>query len=124
MAPRLALAVLLLQYTANAFNFPKLNPQPTKVFNHIKVAAVAAAEEDPAITACSIAYYAVSSCAAIDGLTDAPAATQAACICCVDSVEVDEYYGSCASYIRSNVPRSSDLYSGMHMVRLAHVLES
>lgn len=113
MAQRLVAALILAHNAANAFSFPELLPTPTRAFNNI-IAAAASATNDPAVTACAIVFSAVDRCASISGLTDAPEATQAACYCCgATTVELDEYYSSCADYISSNSPKSSTLYSGM-----------
>jgi hypothetical protein len=111
MGRTLITALLLAHNAANAFVYPELFPTPTKVLNNL-VAAAAAATGD--VEACSVALGVVSSCGAIAGFTDAPAATQAACLCCASqTVELEEYYSSCADYIESNFPKSSTQYSGM-----------
>lgn len=116
MGRTLFTALLLAHNAANALLYPEILPTPTKVLNHL-VAAAAAATGDPGVDACSIALGVVSSCEAIAGFTDAPVATQAACLCCASqTVELDDYYSSCADYIESNYPKSSTQYSGMCVV--------
>jgi hypothetical protein len=112
MGRTLITALLLAHNAANALLYPELLPAPTKVLNNL-VAAAAAATGDPGVEACSIALAVVSSCGALPGFTDAPEATQAACLCCASqTIELDQYYGSCADYIESNFPGSSTQYSG------------
>jgi len=103
MAGLLATALLLAVYHgAGAFEIPG---------NFANLAA--AATTDPAVTACSIAFAVVDSCySASPGLSTAAESDAASCLCCHSTVEIDEYYSSCADYISASYPKSSTQYSG------------
>ena len=104
MVALLATALLLGAYHgAGAFEIPG---------NFANLAA-AAATTDPAVTACSIAFAVVDSCySATPGLSTAAESDAASCLCCHSTVEIDEYYSSCADYISASYPKSSTQYSG------------
>jgi hypothetical protein len=73
----------------------------------------AAATTNPAVTACSIAYEVLDSCISESpGFSTAPASDVASCICCYSTIEIDEFYASCAGYIATEYPASTSQYSG------------
>lgn len=105
MGRALVTALLLAHNVANALEIPG---------NFANLAA-AAATTDPAVTACSIAYAVIDSCySASPGLSTAAESDAASCYCCHSTVEIDEYYSSCAAYISASFPRSTTQYSGAH----------
>lgn len=113
MGRTLIAALFLAQHAANAINIPG---------NFANLAA-AATTTNPAASACAIAYGVIDACySASPGLSTAAASDAASCLCCVSTVEVDEYYSSCADYISSSFPKSSTQYAGMCHEPAIHIL--
>ncbi|OIW28499.1 hypothetical protein CONLIGDRAFT_378966 [Coniochaeta ligniaria NRRL 30616] len=101
MARTVIVALLLAHNVANAIDIPG---------NFANLAL--AVTTDPAVTACSIAYEVIDSCySASPGLSTAANSDVASCLCCYSTVEIDEYYSSCADYISASYPRSTTQYS-------------
>lgn len=78
-------------------------------------AAAAAINKDAGLEVCSSAYNAMTYCHDLPGLTAAPEATQAACLCCESSTKIDHVYSSCASFLEEflETPESSSAYLRM-----------
>lgn len=72
--------------------------------------AATATGDDPGAP-CNTPFTVISSCvASITNFDQAPVATQAACLCCYSTIELADYYSSCASALSEFAPtRTQDL---------------
>ena len=105
MNNKLVAALFLAQRAVMAVDIPA---------NALGNIVAAATTTDPGLLACATAFDVISYCAsAIPDFTAAPEATQAACLCCYSTTELDPVYSSCANYIEDNYPGSSTEYSCM-----------
>ena len=103
MSRTLVAAALLAQGALANLGIPQTNQLANIV--------AAATTTDPGLLACATAEAVISVCFDIPNFTNAPEATIASCLCCLQNTYLASEYGSCASYIKTSASKFSTEYS-------------